>query len=764
MNLFERISHGFGKIRGQYERGLENVFSTSGSRPRESDPSIWLDDRYWGEGLLSDKKPRTKQQYIDAFREWVYICVTLNGHSVASVPLRLYVAKNQRGQKFTTVTTKAVEKPRLKWLESNSGLERWLSKAVEIEEITDHAFLELERSVNPWNNRRDLYESTSMFLDLTGESYWYLIFNGAGVPEQIWNIPAQFVTPNFGDTLENAIVSFQYKRGQLDFPIPVENIIMFKYPNPHNMFTGYSTVRGIADAIYLSYQMNEFETALFENRARPGGIFTAKGNVSKEERDRLEGKAQQKFSGSKKAGKNMLLSGDLGYIRDTMTPEELSYVAGRKINRTEIMAAYSIPEGAIIPESSNRSNADAAIYLHAKNGILPRLRRIEEKINEKLMPLYDPKLFVAFDNPVPEDVAFLLEKQIRQVESNILVRNEVRQEEGLEPTPWGEFAWFNNQVIPVGDEFSAPEEEEDAEIPEPPPEAEEEEEEELFLGQSMTAFARPNKPVFFSLFRRLSPWERKFKRFIDGVWERERKIVVANLRKLKKAMKAKPEDIIDSILYPQAVFTEEIKEGTSKLFISIMAQQGSIAMGELDVDLFFDVSAEGAVNWINSYAPKFSSNLEKVNVAVLRKELIEGIRAGEGIPMLTRRVNKTYRNWSIRRSTMIARSETLRASNQATLQAYRQSGVVKEMRWDTFVDKRTCDWCLEMDGTVVGIDNNFHDLGTDFAAPIRDENHDIKRDDDGRALMHSPMKLNYTKVNTPPLHTDCRCTITAVIE
>ncbi len=86
------------------------------------------------------------------------------------------------------------------------------------------------------------------------------------------------------------------------------------------------------------------------------------------------------------------------------------------------------------------------------------------------------------------------------------------------------------------------------------------------------------------------------------------------------------------------------------------------------------------------------------------------------------------------------------------------------MRWDTFIDRRTCDWCIEMDGTVVGIDKNFHDLGTEFAAPIRDEKHDIKRDDEGNALMHSPMKLNYTKVNTPPLHTDCRCTITAVLE
>ncbi len=761
MNLFEKLTYGFGKMRGQYHKGLENVFSTSGTRPNISDPTIWGDERYWGEGLLEDKRPRSKQAFVEAYRNWVYICVKLNAHSVAAVPLRLYVAKGTAGQKFSTVTTKAIDTPRLKWLQANSSLERWTSKAVEIEEITDHAFLELERSVNPWNNRRDLYESTSMFLDLTGESYWLLIMNGAGVPDQIWNIPAQYMTPVFGESLEDAIVAFNYKRGNIDVDIPAENIIYFKYPNPHNMFTGFSTVRGIADAVYLGSQMNEFETGLFENRARPGGVFAVKGNISKEERARLEGKLTQKFSGAKKAGKNLMLSGDMTFTRDTMTPEELSYIEGRKINRTEIMASFDVPEAALISESANRANSEAADYRHAKNGILPRLRRIEEKLNEKLIPMYDDKIFVAFDNPVPEDVAFLLEKQVRQVEANIMLRNEVRQEDGLEPTPWGEFAWFDNRLMPVGEDFIPPEIPEEVETPEEEPE---EIEEESIMGIPVKAFNRPNNPVFLPLYSRLFPHERRFKRFIKGVWEEERKIIIANLRKLKKAVKAKPEDIVDSVLYPQAKFQEEISEGTAKLFASIMAQQGAIAMGQLETDLLFNVSQEAVVAWIESYVPQFSANLETVSVELLRQQLIAGIEAGEGIPALINRVNQTYNLWNIKRSEAIARSETLRASNQATLQAFKQSGVVKEIRWDTFIVRRTCDWCIEMDGTVVGIDKNFHDLGTEFAAPIRDEKHDIKRDDEGNALMHSPMKLNYTKINTPPLHTDCRCTLTAVIK
>jgi len=45
-----------------------------------------------------------------------------------------------------------------------------------------------------------------------------------------------------------------------------------------------------------------------------------------------------------------------------------------------------------------------------QNAILPRLRRIEQKLNEKMLPLFDDKLFVAFDNPVADDKEYGFKK------------------------------------------------------------------------------------------------------------------------------------------------------------------------------------------------------------------------------------------------------------------------------------------------------------------------------------------------------------------
>jgi len=262
MNIIKRLFNTWGRAKGQYLRGIDTAFSTSGARPLVGDSSAWLDPQHWGSALLEGRKPQTKQEFVEAFTSWVYICVKLNAQTVASVPLKLYVAKTTKGQKFQTIETRAISKARQKWLYQNEGLDKWLTKAEEIEEVIEHPLLDLLREVNPWNNRQDLWESTSMFLDLTGECYWLLIRDRLGVPRQLWTIPSQFMTPKYGTSLDKPIDHFVYKRGNVETALKPEEVIMFTYPNPNNLFSGYACVRGVADAIYLQRQMYQFETSL----------------------------------------------------------------------------------------------------------------------------------------------------------------------------------------------------------------------------------------------------------------------------------------------------------------------------------------------------------------------------------------------------------------------------------------------------------------------------------------------------------------------
>lgn len=248
--------------------------------------------------------------------------------------------------------------------------------------------------------------------------------------------------------------------------------------------------------------------------------------------------------------------------------------------------------------------------------------------------------------------------------------------------------------------------------------------------------------LFETLYKALVPYEKKFVTMLKGIWEEERKIIVANIKKMRKAYLRK--DAIDQLLYPRAVAEKKLSAQATEIILVILTERGPIEMGTIaGAEAVFNVQNLEVQKWLASYTPKFSMNLEEVNVAKLRAELIEGINAGEGIPELIKRVNLTYEHWNKVRSETIARSETIRASNRAAIEAYKQSGVVKKKVWIT--SPGACPWCVPLDGKVVALEKHFFSQGDAYSVTIGGK--------------RRTMRLDYENVEAPPLHPRCRCAI-----
>jgi phage portal protein BeeE len=130
-------------------------------------------------------QPQNFTAQVAAFTSWVYVCASKNATAVASTPLRLYVKKKTKDQKFL-VTTKDITRLQEVQLKAIPGLQKYFNKAPGgIQEVTDHKLLDLIDAVNPMINRFDLWELTELFLELTGNAYWYLPKNGLGIPSEI---------------------------------------------------------------------------------------------------------------------------------------------------------------------------------------------------------------------------------------------------------------------------------------------------------------------------------------------------------------------------------------------------------------------------------------------------------------------------------------------------------------------------------------------------------------------------------------------------
>jgi HK97 family phage portal protein len=197
--------------------------------------------------------------------------------------------------------------------------------------------------------------------------------------------------------------------------------------------------------------MYEYEENLFENKARTGGVMESSTEITPQEVERLREEWQQKYAGNPGAGKMPILPPGLKFIKDTMTNEELSFIEGRRITREEICAGFDVPISLLDPNSI-RSNVEAGQYFHAKYGIAPRLRKIEEKLNEMLLPMFDDsgQIFCAFDDPVPENRELELKESVEFVNAGIKTRNEVRADMDDEPIDGGDEAYISSLMVPLG--------------------------------------------------------------------------------------------------------------------------------------------------------------------------------------------------------------------------------------------------------------------------------------------------------------------------
>jgi SPP1 gp7 family putative phage head morphogenesis protein len=255
----------------------------------------------------------------------------------------------------------------------------------------------------------------------------------------------------------------------------------------------------------------------------------------------------------------------------------------------------------------------------------------------------------------------------------------------------------------------------------------------------------------------LASHEKKIETMMIGIWEEQRKIIISNLKKMKKTWLEK--DAVDQILYPRKQFEVKIAKEIKPILESLMEERGSEELGKIGTELrrrqkealtgiAFDVQNPNVQSWLNTYTPRFSNSLEAVSTSKLRTQLIEGMKLGEGIPQLTARINGTYANWNKFRSESIARSEAIRASNQGAIESYRQSGVVKSKVWITHIDKRTCPSCRRLDGKVIALEKNYFSKGDP-----------AERITVGETTQ--TFKNDYEDITAPPRHTRCRCTIGA---
>ena len=216
---------------------------------------------------------------------------------------------------------------------------------------------------------------------------------------------------------------------------------------------------------------------------------------------------------------------------------------------------------------------------------------------------------------------------------------------------------------------------------------------------------------------------------------------------------------IESWLFSRKDWEKIFADRGGELIEGLVITAGERSMKEVPVvGVGFDVHNPEMQARLRSRSIKFAREVVGTTEEHIRSLLAEGMDAGEDMRQLRKRISDYFEGDPIpKRAEMIARTETLWASNAGTLEGYKQSGVVESKEWLVAKDERTCPFCVSVgkrfgEGQGIALEETFAKLGDTLTGYDPELEKDVS------------MTLKYEDVLHPPLHPRCRCTIVAKLK
>ena len=259
-------------------------------------------------------------------------------------------------------------------------------------------------------------------------------------------------------------------------------------------------------------------------------------------------------------------------------------------------------------------------------------------------------------------------------------------------------------------------------------------------------FNEEGKDAYWKAFiEQVTKREDEIKDRVTELFDDQEKMILDRLSQVKLWRKDLRKGKESSVLPSVEVLSRTWIPTLIPIIRDILIEQGGFVLDFLGTPGDIDLLTETSIKFLRVHGAELITSINETTREELKVTLAEGFTSGESVPQLRIRVQDVFRQATKNRADMIARTESLRASNFATVEAYKQSGVVEAKEWLTERDNRVCPWCLAMDGKVIGLSKTFFKKGDEFTV-------------DDKTL-----EFKILDVAEPPLHVSCRCTTIPVL-
>lgn len=400
------------------------------------------DDAWWS-GMIRQKKTSgtiawnnwTAQR--QEYRGTTYACIRKIAPAVAAASFHLFIpAGNDKRNSSKRIE---LDDKRKEFLSGIPFCKQIMKLNEDVEEITNHPALDVFKRANGSMTRYQLFDNLMINMGLNGNEYWHPVLNeNESFPVMIQRMPPERMDPVKKDGI---LTGYKLKRGfgKKDKLFTLEEIIHFWYPNPFDMFQGYSPVAAASQRISAEVNTATFQNSTLENMGIPPAIVKIMRQMDSEKFSEFKKAFGDIFESAVNANRVGFTQGEWEIEVLGQTMQEMGYIEGAKMIREFIANDFQVPLSKLTMESSNRAVAEAGNTEFQRDTILPNLTMIAEELTESMIPLFpslvDTGAFYMFDNPVPEDMRLkMMQTRILRT-TGVSTPNEERPEYGFEPHP-----------------------------------------------------------------------------------------------------------------------------------------------------------------------------------------------------------------------------------------------------------------------------------------------------------------------------------------
>tara|TARA_R110002153_G_scaffold259102_1_gene418671 strand:- start:5564 stop:6952 length:1389 start_codon:yes stop_codon:yes gene_type:complete len=273
---------------------------------------------------------------------------------------------------------------------------------------------------NPNQGWLEFWDLSSVFMDLTGNTYWYKLMpeEGAnkGEPIQLYCLPSHLMEIHLKTdaevlSIENPIDYYTLSEGQVNIKFNKDEVVHITESNPNygsggQHLYGQSRLRSVWRNIELSNKGLDLQINMTKNAGVFGFIHGKGSGFVAEQGAAIKERLLEANQSTEDLSNIMGSSMDMGFTRISLTPEEIRAFESLKYNQKQICNALGWSDTLLNNDDGGKHDKQVVeLKRVVTNTIIPQAKLFESAFNKEVLGLiksYDGKCLVFDYQDLPE--------------------------------------------------------------------------------------------------------------------------------------------------------------------------------------------------------------------------------------------------------------------------------------------------------------------------------------------------------------------------